>query len=112
MFGKEILCKSCDDKGFERLKLVKTGLRASISEIIYIKVWIEVLILALSIFVLTIFICLDRACFWIFFYKSAVFKINSNITPKYIIPYGEVLERSIFDRKSLIKLVLFSAFDK
>lgn len=112
VFAGEILYKDCDDKGSRRLKLVKTSLRVLIADIVYIKAWTVVLILPLSILILTIFICLVRASFWIFFYKSAVFKVKSNITPEYIIAYRKVLKRSTSNRKSLSELKLSSTFYK
>lgn len=111
-FVGEILYKSYDDKESERIELVKMGLRAPIAEMIYIKAWTEVLILALSVSISIIFICLVKACFSIFFYKSVVFEIMSNITPRYIIVCKEVLKWLTFGRKSLLKLMLYLAFCK
>lgn len=65
-FAKEVLCKICDNKRVWRVKLVKIGLRAPIGDIFCIKVWSRVLIFIVAVSVLTIFICLVRACFSIF----------------------------------------------
>lgn len=37
MFAKEILCKNCNNIGSRKLKLIKTGLRASIDNLLCIK---------------------------------------------------------------------------
>lgn len=63
VFTKEILYKSCNNIGFERLELIKTGSRALIADMLYIKAWTEVLILVSSVSVSIIFIHLIRAYF-------------------------------------------------
>lgn len=62
--------------------------------------------------VFTIFICLIRACFSIFLYKSAISRVKSNITPEYIIVYKEKFEKLTFCRKLLSKLLFSLAFCK
>lgn len=75
---------------------------------VYIEVWSKILIFVAFVSILTIYICQVKACFSIFFYKSIISKVKSGITPIYIITCREILERSTFDRKSLLKLVLSS----
>ena len=94
-FAEEVLCKSCDDVGSERLGLVKTVLRALMIDMLRIKAWIRVLTLALFSFVSTISICLAKAYFSIFFHKSTVFEVMSEIILEYIVACGKALERSI-----------------
>ena len=111
-FVREILCKSYDNVGSGRLELIKTGSRASITNMLCIETWNGVLILVPSVSISTISICLDRACFWIFLHTSAASKVMFSITPGYIVACREALERSTSGRKSLSKLVLSSAFCK
>lgn len=112
MFAKEILYKNYNNVGFGRLELIEIGLRALIADMLYIKAWIGVLTLILFISISTIFICLVRVFFWIFLHIFAASKVMFDITSEYIIVCGEILKRSTFGKKSLLKLVLSLAFCK
>lgn len=111
-FALIILSKSYNSKKSERIDLVKIGLRASIIQILCIEAWSGVLILAIFVSVLTVFICLVRVYFLIYFQKAISFKIKSIIISRYILVYEKVLERLKFSKKSCSKLLLFSAFCK
>lgn len=111
-FAAIILSKDYNNKEFERIKLVKIGLRASIIDIFCTEVWSRVLILAISVSDLTISICLVRAYFPIFFHKAVFSKVNSIIIPRYIAVWEDVLERSTFGKKLSLELLLSSAFYK
>lgn len=112
VFAGKILCKGYDNKRFEKLELVKTDSRALIADMVCIKTWTGVLILVLFVLVSKIFICLIRACFWIFLHKSAISKVKSGITSGYIIVYGKVLEKSTSGGRLLLELVLSLALCK
>lgn len=60
--GKE-LGKGCDEIGFDKLEMFKTGFRAPIDDMLCIQAWIRVLKLASSVFILTLSSRLLRACF-------------------------------------------------
>lgn len=111
-FAREILCKNCNDVESRKLELIKTSLKALITNMLYIKAWNRVLTLVSSVFISIISICLVKACFWIFFYTFIAFKIMFDITLGYIVICKETLKRSIFDRKLFLELMLFLAFCK
>lgn len=52
-FARRILYKSCNGKRFEKIELVRIGLRAPIVDMLYRKVWSRELIFAVSIPILT-----------------------------------------------------------
>lgn len=70
------------------------------------------MIFAALVSILTMFICLVKAFFLIFYYKSTIFEIKSDITPRYIIVYGKALKRLIFDKKLILELLLSLALHK
>lgn len=112
IFARRVLYKSCNGEGSERVKLVRKGLKVSIVNMFYIEVWSGVLIFAAFISVLTMFVCLVRACFSIFFYIFIVSKVKCGITLRYIVIYKEILKRSTSGRKLLSKLLFPSALCK
>ena len=79
-FAWKILCNNYNNEGSRRLELIKTGSRAPIADILCIEAWNRVLISVPSVSVLTISICLVRACFWIFFSTFTASKIMFDIT--------------------------------
>lgn len=111
-FAIIILSKRYNNKESGKIKVVKICSKASIIDIFCTEVWSGVLILATSVSVLTIFICLIRAYFPIFFHKAVSSKVKSIIIPRYIAVWKEALERSTFDKKLLSELLLSSTFYK
>lgn len=53
-----------------------------------------------------------KAYFLIFFPESAIFKVKPSIILRYKVVYRDVIKRLIFDKKSLLKLLLFLIFSK
>lgn len=98
-FAKEILCKSYNNEGSRRVKLVKRSSRTPIIDTLCIKVWTGILIFVVFISILTMSICLVRACFSFFFHKFIIFKIKFRITLEYIIVYRKTLEILISSKK-------------
>lgn len=112
IFAKKILDKNCDNEGFKKIELVKISLRALIINMLYIKVWSRRLIFSVSISISIMFFCLVKAYFSIFFHKSIIFKVKSDITLWYIVAYAKIQERLISDKKKLSKSLLSSTLCK
>lgn len=79
-FAIKVLSESCDNRGLGRVKLIKISSRASNIDMFYIKDLSKLLILAATVSVSKMTICLVKACFSIFVHKSTVFKVKSGIT--------------------------------
>lgn len=112
MFAKEKLDKNCDNVRLWKLGLVKTGLKALIANMLYIKTWAKVLTLILFGSVSIISIHLVRAYFWIFFYKFVYSRVRSKRIFRYIVTYIKILKKLISGRKSPSKLALSLTFPK
>lgn len=92
-FAIIISSKSSDSEESEKVDLVKIGLQVSIVDMLYIEAWSGELILAMSVSVLIISICLIKTCFPIFIYKAVSSKIKSVINLEYIAVCRKILER-------------------